>query len=138
MSVTASFVGNIGNDAETRSAGDSKVTNFSVAVSQGFGEQRTTAWYRVDLWGARGEKLQQYLTKGTKVFVSGELTQDEYQGKPQLRVRADRVDPFLGKKEDRGSAPSGGGGGSFTPPDDDLSDDVPFASCNPALERRVR
>jgi single-strand DNA-binding protein len=85
--------GNVGGDAVTRSTqrGD-KVTSFNVGVQQGWGEQKQTNWYRCNVWGDRGEKIAQYLLKGVKAFVTGELSIGEYQGKPQYEVRVNEVE----------------------------------------------
>ena len=144
MTITVSYVGNVGGDAETRQAGNGSVTSFNVAVSQGFGDKKTTNWLRTSLWGQRGEKLAQYITKGTMVYVTGELSFDEYNGKTQFNVRANDVNPFLGKRESSGGYagsynghPDTNGSGSakarelvsaaqaagFNP---DLDDEVPF------------
>ena len=77
MNVTFS-TGNIGTDAVTRQAGNSKVTNFALGVSVGFGDNKKTVWLDCNMWGARGEKLQPSLTKGTKVAVVGSWEQQEY------------------------------------------------------------
>ena len=64
--------GRIGKDAETRQAGQTSVTNFSVAVDTGYGDKKKTVWLDCSLFGQRGEKLAQYLTKGQQVTVTGE------------------------------------------------------------------
>jgi single-strand DNA-binding protein len=57
------------------------------------------------LWGKRAEgSLKDYLKKGQQVFVSGELTQSEYQGKDGttktiLEVNASILD-LVGKRSD--------------------------------------
>lgn len=134
------LTGRVGGNAETRQAGQNTVTNFNCAVDQGWGDNKSTNWFRVAIWGERGSKLAPYIVKGDKVTVTGELIIGEYNGKPQYEVRAHDVDCFMARKEansGNGSqgAPSGGRGqpAAF----DDLSDDVPFASCDPALEWRV-
>jgi single-strand DNA-binding protein len=131
------FTGNVGGDAEVRSVASDKVCNFNVAVKQGYGRDAPTAWYRVEVWGKRGEGLAPHVKKGGKVAVCGELIIDEYQGKPQYRVRAYEVDPFC-----NGQSASTGGGSPQTRQvspafDSDLDDDVPFATNDPAWERRV-
>lgn len=130
-----SITGRVGGDAETRSAGSGNVTNFNCAVDQGWGDNKQTNWFRVAIWGERGSKLAQYIKKGDKVAVTGELVIGEYNGKPQYEIRAADVDCFMsGKKAD--------GGETTRQPEPafktGLDDDVPFASCDPALERRVR
>lgn len=84
--------GNIGKDAVTRNTqqGD-KVTGFSVAVEERAGQEKRTIWFDVSIWGNRGEKLAQYLTKGTKVTVAGDLSMREHEGRTYLTVRADQV-----------------------------------------------
>ena len=75
------LVGNLGKDAEMKDVGDHKLLSFAVACSTGFGDKKVSSWYNCQLWGNRGEKLQDYLKKGTKVYVNGELTLREYDKK---------------------------------------------------------
>lgn len=119
------FTGNVGKDAEIRNTnqGDA-VCNFNVAVKQGFGKDAPTAWYRVEVWGKRGESLAQHIVKGSKVAVCGELIIGEYEGKPQYRVRAHEVDPFCGGKQGGEQQRANNNGGSDH--GSDLDDDVPF------------
>ena len=89
-------LGNIGRDAEmTQSRNGTSILKFTVADNTGYGENKTTNWFRVVMFGARGEKLQQYLTKGTRVEVIGELAVDTYQkdgeAKFTLEIRAHDV-----------------------------------------------
>jgi single-strand DNA-binding protein len=90
------LTGRVGGDAETRTAGNGEVTSFNLAVDQGWGERKTTNWFRVSIWGDRGRKLAGHILKGNKLAVSGELSIGEYNGKPQYEVRASEVDPFMG------------------------------------------
>ncbi len=94
------LAGNIGRDAVTRTTGNGdKVTGFTVAVEDRQGKEKSTMWFDVAIWGARGEKLAEYLTKGGKVCVSGDLSMREHEGKTYLTVRADQVSLMGGKKE---------------------------------------
>lgn len=95
------IAGNIGKDAETRTTGDGdKVTGWSVAVEDRTGKEKRTLWFDCSLWGKRGESLAQYLTKGGKVSVAGELSTRDHEGKTYLTVRADQV-TLLGGGEKR-------------------------------------
>ena len=69
------IAGHLGADPETKDIGSNTVTNFSVAVSQGFGEKKTTGWYRCAAWGKRGKAIQDHLSKGDPIIVSGRLSQ---------------------------------------------------------------
>jgi single-strand DNA-binding protein len=84
--------GNVGKDAELRTVRDSQVLGFNVGVKNGFGKDARSVWYRCSLWGKAAEAFSGSLKKGTKVFVSGELTHDEYEGKPQFNVRVGSID----------------------------------------------
>ena len=133
-----SITGRVGGNAETRQAGQNNVTNFNCAVDQGWGDNKTTNWFRVAIWGERGGKLAPYIIKGQKVAVTGELVIGEYQGKPQYEIRAADVDCFMSPKGADGSQGSptrpAGNAQAF---DTDLTDDVPFGSADPCLEWRV-
>lgn len=122
---TISISGNLGKDAELKSMqGGDDVLSFSVAVKQGWGERASSNWYRVSVWGKRARSLSDYLRKGTKVVVQGELTIGEYNGKPQFDIRAGEVE-FMSKRDDGGAAhdPARAGADPF---DADLEDGIPF------------
>lgn len=97
---TITIAGNIGRDAQTRPAGLDSVTGFSVAVEHRAGNEKTTLWFDVSLWGRRGEALAQYLTKGARVAVSGDFSTRDHDGKTYLQVRADHVTLMGGARSD--------------------------------------
>lgn len=122
------IAGRIGKDAETRSTqGGDQVTGFTVAVDEGYGDKKRTFWFDCSLWGKRGEKLAPYLTKGSNVTVSGELSDREYNGKTYYTIRANDLTLQGGRSEggqspgDRQQEPSGYGGAGA-----DLEDTIPF------------
>lgn len=131
-----SIAGNIGKNAETRSTqGGDKVTSWSVAVEERAGQEKRTLWFDCSLWGKRGEALAQYLTKGTKVAVSGEFTTREHDGKTYLSIRANEVS-LLGGGEQRqerqrggyDQSPQGSAAGAKTGgASRDFDDEIPFA-----------
>lgn len=88
------FIGHLGRDPEQRfTPSGQAVTNFSVAVSEKYitsnGEQvKKTTWFRVTTWGKLAENCNQYLRKGSKVFVSGKLNADE-NGNPRIWKKQD-------------------------------------------------
>ena len=109
MSNVISFSGVVGRDAEVRvTPSGQSVLNVTVANNVGYGDRQKTLWMQVSLWGKRAEgTLQQYLKKGQHVFISGELTQEEYQAndgttKSSLRVNANILD-LVGKKAESGT-----------------------------------
>jgi single-strand DNA-binding protein len=131
--------GNIGSDAVTRQTqrGD-KVTAFSLGVRQGYGENQSTNWYRCNVWGDRGEKIAQYLLKGVKAFVVGELSIGSYEGKAQYDVRVNEVEWERRQAGEQRREPDGRQGAPISPFDSNLDDDVPFGTCDPAYEPGFR
>ena len=75
------LVGRVVRDAEMRQAGETVVTNFSIAVSDGYGEKAKTSFFDIDVWGKQAEAITKYLVKGTPVGVSGKLVQQTYKNK---------------------------------------------------------
>lgn len=75
--ITAS--GNLGKDCEQRWTPNGKaVASFSLPIKQGYGEHEKVSWVICKMFGTKAEKLPQYLTKGTKVTVTGEFIMEEW------------------------------------------------------------
>ena len=89
------IVGNLGRDPEMRYLPSGQaVTDMSVATNRVYnnsnGQRVTeTAWFRVSVWGARAETVNQYLRKGSKVLVEGYLRPDPETGGPRVWTRND-------------------------------------------------
>ena len=100
--IFSTVTGRIGKDAVTRQTakGDS-VTSFTIASDSGYGDSKTTTWVTASLWGTRGEKLCSHLVKGSQVTVVGEQTQDEYEGKAQIKLRVADIALQGGKKDEQ-------------------------------------
>jgi single-strand DNA-binding protein len=80
MSVNkAILVGRLGRDPETRyTSSGQAVCNFTLATDETFrdraGErQKRTEWHRIVLWGKLAEIAQQYVKRGTMVYLEGRL-----------------------------------------------------------------
>ncbi|WP_338723900.1 single-stranded DNA-binding protein [Devosia sp. XK-2] len=81
------LVGNLGNDPEVRSLPNGgKVVNLSVATSERWrdrnsGEQREkTEWHRVVIFSEGLARVaEQYLRKGSKVYLEGQLQTRKWQ-----------------------------------------------------------
>ena len=109
MSNVFSFTGTIGRDAEVRYAPSGMaILNVTVANNIGFGDKQQTLWIRVALFGKRAEgSLKDYLKKGQQVFVSGELSQNEYRAndgttKINLELNANIID-LVGRRNEGGA-----------------------------------
>ncbi len=79
------LIGHLGKDPETRfTPTGKKVASFSVAVSERWkdknGEAKERAeWFNIEAWGRLGEVCQEYLKKGSLVFIEGRLRTDKYE-----------------------------------------------------------
>ena len=71
--------GRIGKDAETKTFGENTVTQFSIASTKKFKDKETTTWLNCQKWNAG--RLAEFLVKGTKIEVAGELEIREHEGK---------------------------------------------------------
>ena len=79
------IIGNLGRDPEMRfTQGGTPVANFSVAVNENWQtrdgqQQEHTEWFRVVAWTRLAEIANEYLRRGTLVFVEGNLRSREWQ-----------------------------------------------------------
>ncbi len=78
------LIGHLGKEPESRFTPNGKqVTHFSLAVTQrrksGSETKEYTEWVNVEAWGRLGEVAQQYLKKGSLVYVEGRLKTDKYE-----------------------------------------------------------
>ncbi len=154
------LIGNLGADPETRyMPSGSAVANLRVATTETWKDRNTgetqehTEWHRVALFGKLGEIAGQYLRKGSKVYIEGQLRTRKWQGQDgqdryTTEIRADNMQML----DSRG----GGGAADFdqgygqprpaaapqpapaapppqpapaqpqTPPDEGFDDDIPF------------
>lgn len=95
--------GNLTRDPELRSTSSgTAVLEFSVAVNDRKKNQQTGEWEDVPnyidctLWGARAQAVEKYLSKGTKVAVSGKFKQQRWtkdgQNRSKIEVSVDEIE----------------------------------------------
>ena len=79
---SVNIIGRVGQDIEVRFTQSGKaVAELNLAVDDGWGENKKTAWIGVVLWGATAELAGKALQKGDRVGISGRLSQDEWEDK---------------------------------------------------------
>ena len=113
------LIGNLGADPEVRKtqSGDS-VATLSIATSENWkdqsGQRQTrTEWHRVVFFGRVADVAQQYLRKGSKVYIEGKLTTRKWtnqQGQDQYTTEV-VVSGFNGTMTMLDSASQNGGQG---------------------------
>jgi single-strand DNA-binding protein len=110
----AMLIGNLGQDPEVRyTQSNTAVATLSIATSERYkdsnGEyQEKTEWHRVVAWGRTAEICQQYLSKGSKVYIEGPIQTRQWEDKDgQKRYTTEIKALQLTMLDSRGS---GGGG----------------------------
>jgi single-strand DNA-binding protein len=141
------LIGNLGKDPEVRrmTSGD-PVVNLSVATSESWkdknsGERKEkTEWHRVVIWNEHLAKVaEQYLRKGSKVYLEGQLQTRKWTDKDGAEKYSTEVvlQRFRGelvmldtRGEGGGQARVGGGGGASEAPASfdrsEMDDEIPF------------
>lgn len=72
--------GRLGKDVELRYTQSGKAfATFSLAVDDGYGENKKTYWLSVVVWDKLAERCANALRKGSKVLVEGKLTTRTYE-----------------------------------------------------------
>ena len=114
------LIGNIGADPELRyTPSGTAVTNFNMATNENWTDnsgdrQERTEWHRIVAWGRLAEICNQYLRKGSKVYIEGRLQTRSWEGQDgQKRYTTEVVArdmQILDSREEYDGA--GGGGGS--------------------------
>jgi single-strand DNA-binding protein len=149
------LVGNLGADPEVRQTQDGRpIVNLRVATSESWrdkstGERREkTEWHRVVIFNENlGRIAEQYLKKGSKVYIEGQLQtrkwqdqsgQDRYstevvlqQYRGELAMLDSRQRDGTGEESQRNgdfgrSGPFTGGGGKGGSFEKELDDEIPF------------
>jgi single-strand DNA-binding protein len=73
------LIGNVGQEPEVRFTQDGRpIANLSIATSESWNDkqgqkQEKTEWHRVVAFGKLAEIIQQYVHKGSKLFIEGKL-----------------------------------------------------------------
>jgi len=107
-------IGNAGTDPEMRyTPNGNPVTSFRLATNRRYttsdGEQREeTEWFTVTAWNRLAETVNQYVTKGMKVYAEGRLKSDSWTGQDgQTRFRIEIVANDVRFLDRAGAPPSG-------------------------------
>jgi single-strand DNA-binding protein len=110
------LVGNLGRDPETRyMPSGGAVTNVSIATSKGWkdrdsGEQKErTEWHRIVFFNKLAEIAGEYLKRGSKVYIEGELRTRDWEKDGQKHYTTEVVASEMQMLDSRGEM---GGGGS--------------------------
>ncbi len=150
------LIGNLGADPEIRTtpSGDA-VATLRIATSETWKDKQTgermerTEWHRVILWRRLGEIAQQYLHKGSKVYIEGKITTRKWtdqsgQDRYTTEIQGNELQMLDSRPADAAERPRDNAGSGRTagttrtpvetkapapapePPPADFDDDIPF------------
>ena len=141
----AMIIGNLGQDPDVRyTQSNTAVANLSIATSERYKDKsgewkEKTEWHRVVAWGRKAEICQEYLSKGSKVYIEGPIETRKWEDKDgQTRytteIKALTLTMLDRKGDSGGGAPAGNNSGSKPVSSnvdlgnnlDDIDDDLPF------------
>lgn len=140
----AMIIGRLGQDPEVRyTQSNTAVANFSVATSERYkdknGEwQETTEWHRIVAWGRTAEICQEYLQKGSQVYIEGPIQTREWEDKDGQKRYTTEIKALVmtmlstkgevSANQSAGRAPQEPQSKSVNLDDtfDDMDDDLPF------------
>tara|TARA_R110000868_G_scaffold32402_4_gene117883 strand:- start:2050 stop:2466 length:417 start_codon:yes stop_codon:yes gene_type:complete len=138
MSISKTIlVGTLGKDPTIgQTQGGKDYANFSLATSKRWkdadgNKQEKTSWHNISCFGSI-VKVCQYLEKGSKVYLEGELEYSTYRNKegvemPTTKIMANVIDIIKGKEREGGiSEHSQAKGNGFQPQSDDIDDEIMF------------
>lgn len=78
MFVHIQVIGNIVRDVELKEFATSKKATTAIAYTTGYGEKKKTSFLDVEAWGQKADTLKRFALKGTRIFLTGSLEQNEW------------------------------------------------------------
>jgi len=89
--ITAQILGRLGADPDTRQFQGGQVTTLSIASNRKTKDKDETSWLRVKCFGKTGELAQRFLKKGSRVYVTGRLVEEQWEDKGTGQKRSMHV-----------------------------------------------
>jgi single-strand DNA-binding protein len=130
------LIGNLGRDPEMNyTPGGTAVTKFTLAVNRmqknkETGErQEETDWFNIVAWERLAETCNNYLHKGSRVFIEGRMQSRKYTDKNGVeRIAWEVIANDMRMLDTKQSAPvrAGGGESGYADAGDQSPEEIPF------------
>jgi single-strand DNA-binding protein len=139
------LIGNLGNGPETRyTQGGAAVTSIGIATNETWKDKQTgekqerTEWHNVTFFGRLAEVAGEYLRKGSKVYVEGQLRTNSWEKDGQKHYKTEIIASEMQMLDSKGQGGGAPGGQQKPPPQraahpvsnpdslKDFDDDIPF------------
>lgn len=91
------LVGRVGADPEVRDLpSGSSVANFNIATSEKYKGKdgqlvEQTEWHRLELWEGLAKIAQQYVKKGSQIYVEGKIKTEEWTDKEGVAKKGTKI-----------------------------------------------
>lgn len=140
----AMIIGRLGQDPEVRyTQSNTAVANMSIATSERYKDKQgewkeNTEWHRVVAWGRTAEICQEYLKKGSQVYIEGPIETRQWEDKDgqtryTTQIKALTMTMLDSKGEGSGNVPDKPDSSQpvsssvdLNEDFDDIDDDLPF------------
>lgn len=107
------LIGNLGADPEVKYLeGDKVVANISLATTEAYKDRNgnrveQTEWHDLELWDQQAKIAEQYLKKGSQIYVEGKIKSDKWQdeqgqNRKKIRIRVLNFTMLGGRPEGGG------------------------------------
>ncbi|WP_339925504.1 single-stranded DNA-binding protein [uncultured Cyclobacterium sp.] len=147
------LLGNLGADPEVKHLeGDKVVANLRLATTESYKDRsgnrvENTEWHDLELWDGQARVAEQYLKKGSQIYVEGKIKSDTWQddqgnNRKRTKIRVQSFTMLGGKSSGQENAQGGNQGQPAQNPnsntnmntssakaydgDDNEADDLPF------------
>lgn len=134
------LIGNVGNDPEIRFLPDSTcAANLSIATSEKWKDKKSgqavekTEWHRCHAFGKLAEIIQQYVKKGSKIYIDGSIHTRKWQDQDgsdrySTEVKIRSMQMLDSRNQNGDSLNSQAQAGPHASPEgfDNFDDDIPF------------
>src|SRR5690554_4922866 len=139
------LVGNLGQDPEVKHLeGDKVVANLRLATTEAYKDKggnrvENTEWHDLELWDGLARVAEQYLRKGSQIYVEGRIKTDTWQdeqgnNRKKVRIRVNSMTMLGGRGDSNGGSTNYGSQSSPSSQTASLSnnamdqgdDDLPF------------
>ncbi len=134
----AMIIGRLGKDPDVRyTQSNTAVANMSIATSERYKDKsgewkEKTEWHKVVAWGRTAEVCQEYLKKGSLVFIEGSLQTNKWEDNDGNTRYTTEIKTFRMQMLDSKNSSNGNQGGNQPVSsnvdlnDEDIDDDLPF------------
>jgi single-strand DNA-binding protein len=123
----AQLIGRVGRDPEIRYTADGNpVASLSLATTEKMKGQESTEWHNVVFFGKLAGVVEQYVKKGTMIYVEGKIQTDKWETKDGSKRTTVKIIAFTLKMLGNSDSSKPKNNGNYKPKTEQFEDDIPF------------